>query len=161
MASRKLLGWRSYACDLERCFLHVWPAGGTLSHVWVALCGDRMHQAMSHCRFAKLGRQDLWCSSGANDIKHSCKAAGSCPKRMVCRCKGTRRVGRCEFTGDGSGPQHLNTDSLCVYHWVTDALTGKSWLNTKSASEMLIQWWLEALNSLVKECDLLVTIALV
>ena len=25
----------------------------------------------------------------------------------------------------------VNTDSLCVYHWVTNALMGKSWFNTK------------------------------
>ena len=34
---------------------------------------------------------------------------------------------------------YLNTDSLCIHHWVTNALMRMSHLNTKSASEMLIR----------------------
>ena len=35
---------------------------------------------------------------------------------------------------------HIKTDSVCVYHWVSDNLTGRAWVRTKPASEMLIQW---------------------
>ena len=56
---------------------------------------------------------------------------------------------------------HVNTDSICMYHWVTNGLTGNSWLNTKAASEMLIKWWLETPTSLLKEYNILVDIALV
>lgn len=34
---------------------------------------------------------------------------------------------------------HLMTDSLCVHRWLTNTLTGKSRVNTKAASEMLIR----------------------
>ena len=33
---------------------------------------------------------------------------------------------------------HVRTDSLCVYHWVSDTLSGKARVRTKAASEMLI-----------------------
>ena len=33
---------------------------------------------------------------------------------------------------------HLHTDSLCVYHWLTDALTRRAQVRTKAAKEMLV-----------------------
>lgn len=34
---------------------------------------------------------------------------------------------------------HLKTDSICVYHWVSDTLTGRARVHTKVANEMLIR----------------------
>lgn len=34
---------------------------------------------------------------------------------------------------------HLYTDSLCVYHWLTNILTGKVRVRTKVASEKLVR----------------------
>ena len=44
----------------------------------------------------------------------------------------------------------MNTDSLCMFNWVTKAM-----------SEIHIQWWLETLTSLAKEYKILIDIALV
>ena len=46
---------------------------------------------------------------------------------------------------------HLFTDSACVHKWISDTLTGKAWVWTKAASEMLIQWQLDMIIKLVKE----------
>ena len=35
--------------------------------------------------------------------------------------------------------QHLHTDSACVHKWIMDTLMGKTRVNTKVASEMLIR----------------------
>ena len=56
---------------------------------------------------------------------------------------------------------HLKTDSATVYHWVSDALTGKARLKTKSASEMLIRRRIGTLKEIVDEYELAVDIALV
>lgn len=48
----------------------------------------------------------------------------------------------------------LMTDSRSVYHWVSDALSGKSRLKTKAASEMLIRRRLETILNIVKEYEL-------
>ena len=40
---------------------------------------------------------------------------------------------------------HLCTDSFCVYHWVSNILTGKVRICIKPASEMLIRWRLDSL----------------
>ena len=53
---------------------------------------------------------------------------------------------------------HIRTDSFCVYHWVSDTLTGKAKIRTKVASEMLIKRRLDTLKSLVSEYDLTVTV---
>lgn len=56
---------------------------------------------------------------------------------------------------------HLNTDSTTVFHWISDALSGKARLKTKAASEMLIRRRVGTFRELVKEYDLDVTVALV
>lgn len=48
-----------------------------------------------------------------------------------------------------------------MYHWLTKALTGKSQMNTKAVSEMLIRQGLDTLTSLVKEYNLLINVALI
>ena len=45
----------------------------------------------------------------------------------------------------------IHTDSLCVYHWISDTLTGKARVRTKAASEMLIRQRLETIRKLVTE----------
>ena len=56
---------------------------------------------------------------------------------------------------------HRHTDSLCVYHWISDTLTGKARVRTKAASEMLIRWRLETIRKLVTEYNLSVDAVLV
>lgn len=46
------------------------------------------------------------------------------------------------------------TDSRTVYHWISDALSGKARLKTKAASELLIRRRLETLKNIVTEYDL-------
>ena len=48
----------------------------------------------------------------------------------------------------------LYTDSATVHRWVTDALTGKSRLRTKAASEMLIRRRIDIVMALVQEYNL-------
>lgn len=55
----------------------------------------------------------------------------------------------------------LHTDSLCVYHWIVDTLTGKARVRTKAATEMLIRRRLETLRKLVEEYNLSVNAVLV
>ena len=55
----------------------------------------------------------------------------------------------------------LKTDSQTVFHWVSDALSGKSRLRTRAASEMLIRRRLSIITSLAEEYDLSMTIMLV
>ena len=43
---------------------------------------------------------------------------------------------------------HVRTDSLTVYHWIPDALSGKARLRTKAFSEMLIRRRVETLMAL-------------
>lgn len=56
---------------------------------------------------------------------------------------------------------HIKTDSSTVYHWVSDALSGKARLRTKASSEMLIRRRVGTFTSLADEYDLSVDIALV
>ena len=56
---------------------------------------------------------------------------------------------------------HLQTDSLCAYHWVSDTLSGKARVRTKAASEMLIRRRLDTIKRLVTEYGLSVDITLV
>ena len=39
----------------------------------------------------------------------------------------------------------IHTDSLCIYHWISDTLTSKARVRTKAASEMLIRQRLETI----------------
>ena len=48
----------------------------------------------------------------------------------------------------------LVTDSRTVYHWLSDALSGKARLKTKAASELLIRRRLETIKNIVTEYDL-------
>ena len=56
---------------------------------------------------------------------------------------------------------HLRTDSLTVYHWISDTLSGRARVKTKAANEMLIRRRLGIFKSLVEEYDLDVDISLV
>ena len=56
---------------------------------------------------------------------------------------------------------HLKTDSQTVLRWVTDALTGRSRLRTKAASEMLVRRRLSILTSLVEEYGLQMDVSFV
>lgn len=56
---------------------------------------------------------------------------------------------------------HLCTDSATVYHWISDALSGKARLKTKAASEMLIRRRVGVFKSIVEEYSLEVDIRLV
>ena len=51
---------------------------------------------------------------------------------------------------------HIKTDTVCVYHWISDPLTGKARTRTKAASEMLITRQLSTVKELVKEYALTV-----
>ena len=50
------------------------------------------------------------------------------------------------------------TDSKTVYHWLTDALSGRARIKTKAASEMLIRRRLETVKSLRDEYSLHLTV---
>ena len=56
---------------------------------------------------------------------------------------------------------HICTDSKAVFHWVTDALTGKTRLRTKASNEMLIRRRLQIITNIVDEYKLRVDIKLV
>ena len=56
---------------------------------------------------------------------------------------------------------HVKTDSVCVYHWISDTLTGKVRVCNKAASELLIRRRLSTLKELVKEYVLTVDVTLV
>uniref|UniRef100_A0A5S6QNM3 Integrase catalytic domain-containing protein n=1 Tax=Trichuris muris TaxID=70415 RepID=A0A5S6QNM3_TRIMR len=55
----------------------------------------------------------------------------------------------------------LMTDSLTVYRWIDDALSGRARLKTKAASEMLIRRRVAIVLALVEEYDLDLTVTLV
>ncbi|KFD56667.1 LOW QUALITY PROTEIN: hypothetical protein M513_02343 [Trichuris suis] len=55
----------------------------------------------------------------------------------------------------------LMTDSVTVHRWISDGLSGRTRLRTKAASEMLIRRRVGIVLSLVKECDLDLSITLV
>lgn len=56
---------------------------------------------------------------------------------------------------------HLKTDSITVFHWISDALSGKARLKTKASSEMLIRRRVNTVKAIVSEYELKVDIALV
>ena len=56
---------------------------------------------------------------------------------------------------------HIKTDSVCLYHWISDTLTGKACVRTKAASEMLITRQVSTFKELVKEYALTVDVTLV
>ena len=49
---------------------------------------------------------------------------------------------------------HLCTDSVTVYYWVSETLTGKARVKTKASSDMLIRRRLGTLKSLIEEYQL-------
>ena len=56
---------------------------------------------------------------------------------------------------------HVRTDSLTVYHWISNALSGKVRLKTKASSEMLIRRRVDTIKALVDEYGLILDIELV
>ena len=56
---------------------------------------------------------------------------------------------------------HLHTDSVCIYHWLTDALTGRARVRTKAASEMLVGRRLTIIQQLIREYSLQVDVTFV
>ena len=56
---------------------------------------------------------------------------------------------------------HVKTDSVCVHHWVSDTLTGRTRVRTKAATEMLIRRLQKTLKKLVEEYELTVDVVLV
>ena len=56
---------------------------------------------------------------------------------------------------------HVRTDSLTVYHWILNALSGKVRLKTKASSEMLIRRRVDTSKALVDEYGLALDIELV
>ena len=55
----------------------------------------------------------------------------------------------------------VRTDSLTVYHWISNALCGKVRLKTKTSSEMLIRRRVDTIKALVDEYGLILDIELV
>ena len=55
---------------------------------------------------------------------------------------------------------HVRTDSLTVYHWILNALSGKVRLKTKASSEMLIRRRVDTIKALVDEYGLALDIEL-
>lgn len=55
----------------------------------------------------------------------------------------------------------LMTDSRTVYHWLSDAISGKARVKTKAAGEMLIRRRLETIRSTVEEYGLQVDVSFV
>ena len=56
---------------------------------------------------------------------------------------------------------HVRTNFLTVYHWISDALSGKARLRTKASSEMLIHRRVETLMALRNDYVLALDIKLV
>ena len=56
---------------------------------------------------------------------------------------------------------HLHTDSVCIYHWLTDVLTGRARVKTKATSKMLVQRRLMILLQLICEYGLQVDVTFV
>ena len=55
----------------------------------------------------------------------------------------------------------IKTDSACVYHWVSDTLTGRARVRTKATSEIFIRRRLNTLKDLVEEYHVTVDVTLV
>ena len=56
---------------------------------------------------------------------------------------------------------HLRTDSLTVFHWISDALSGKARLRNKASSEMLIRRRVGTFKALLDEYGLTVDVKFV
>ena len=56
---------------------------------------------------------------------------------------------------------HLHTDSVCVYHCLTDALTGRARVRTKAASKILVRRRLTILQQLIREYGLHIDVTFV
>ena len=56
---------------------------------------------------------------------------------------------------------HVRTDSLTVYHWISNALSGKVRLKTKASSETLIRRRVDTVKALVDEYGLILDIEIV
>lgn len=56
---------------------------------------------------------------------------------------------------------HLRTDSLCVYLWISDTLTGKVRIWTKATSEMLMRRRLETIKKLITAYGLSMDVTLI
>ena len=56
---------------------------------------------------------------------------------------------------------YLHTDSMGVYHWLTDALMGRARVRTKATSEMLVQRRLTILQQLICEDGLQVGVTFI
>ena len=61
----------------------------------------------------------------------------------------------------GVKKMHMRTDSLCMYHWVSDTFTCKVRVRTKAASEMLIRRRLSTIKKLADEYELSIDVTLV
>ena len=55
---------------------------------------------------------------------------------------------------------HVRTDSLTVYHWILNALSGKIRLKTKASNEMLIRRRVDTIKALVDEYGIALDIEL-
>ena len=56
---------------------------------------------------------------------------------------------------------HLQTDLLCMYHWISDTLIGKARIWSKAVNEMLIRRRLDTIKKIVTEYGLLLEVTLV
>ena len=56
---------------------------------------------------------------------------------------------------------HLLTDFVCVYHWLTDTLTGRARVRTKATSEMLVRRNFTILQQLIREDGLQVGVTFI
>ena len=56
---------------------------------------------------------------------------------------------------------HLRTDSVCIYHWLTNILTGRAQVITKAASKMLVRRRLTILQQLIHEYGLQVNVTFI
>ena len=152
---------------------NVWPNAGTLSHVWMAVSGNK-HQAtaitqnwddkicyapLEHITDTLAGAQQLypaheeWCMDTMDtkelDMWVDAKGAIIKDAYWLWLIKNTQHINMSELDVVlrrvnlmlkwQATILHMNTDSLCLYSWTTNALTGESLLNTKSTSEMLIR----------------------
>ena len=55
----------------------------------------------------------------------------------------------------------LFTDSVMVFHWITDALTGKSRLRSKASAELLIRRRVNLFRELVNDYNMDVNVNLI
>ena len=56
---------------------------------------------------------------------------------------------------------HLQMNSACLHHWVSDTMSRQTRVHTKAPSEMLIRHWLAILGELAAEYELDINVGLV